>query len=102
MYTFPPPDKRRPVLVLTRQQALAFLTRVTVGPLSTTVRGSPTEVVVDPVGRLRERSAVNLDSVTTVRAERLGPVLATLDESTMHAVEDALAFALGFHRRLRD
>ncbi len=88
-------------MVLTRQAALGFLTNVTVAPLTSTIRSAPSEVVIDPVGRLHQKSAINLDHLTTVRASRLGPVLATVEAPSMEAVEEAVAFALGFHRRLR-
>ncbi len=47
-YTFHPPDKRRPVLVLTRDAALEVLTGVTIAPITSTIRYSPTEVVLPP------------------------------------------------------
>ena len=47
-YTFRTPDKRRPVLVLTRNSALPVLTGITVAPLTTTIRGIPTEVILTP------------------------------------------------------
>ena len=45
---FPPPDKQRPALVLTRDSALGYLSRVTVAPISSTIRGVPSEVGLDP------------------------------------------------------
>ena len=42
-YKFKEPDKRRPVLVLTRNSAISFLTSVTVAPITTTIRAIPTE-----------------------------------------------------------
>ena len=43
---FPEPDKERPVLVLTRGSAIAYLSRVTVAPITSTIRGVPSEVVL--------------------------------------------------------
>jgi len=47
-YTFHAPDKRRPVLVLTRNSAISYLTSVTVAQITTTIRGIPSEVLLTP------------------------------------------------------
>ena len=47
VYHFAPPDKPRPVVVLTRDSAIPYLTTVTVAPLTATIRGVPSEVVLD-------------------------------------------------------
>jgi len=47
-HTFRAPDKRRPVLILTRNSAITFLTGITVAPITTTIRGVPSEVVLTP------------------------------------------------------
>ena len=65
-FRFPSPDKQRPVLVLTRNSALEFLNRVTVAPITSTIRGSPTEVVLGVEDGMKHPSAVNLDHVITV------------------------------------
>lgn len=103
-YTFQAPDKRRPVLILTRDSALAFLTGVMVAPLTTTVRDIPTETLLTPaedgVGAV---CAVNLDNVQTVQRDRLGPLITVLTPSRMREVEQALLFAVGMddYQRLR-
>ena len=73
----PPDIGRRPVVVLSRDAAIPRLRRALIAPCTTTVRGLPSEVLLepgdDPIGR---RSAVNLDSVEsvslTVLVERIG------------------------------
>jgi mRNA interferase MazF len=95
LFRFPPPDKERPVLVLTRTSALRFLNRLTVAPITSTVRGSPTEVVLGTEDGLRHPCAVNLDQVVTVPKQRLGRCLAVLRPERMRQVCIALAFALG-------
>jgi mRNA interferase MazF len=50
LYTFKPPDKRRPVLVLTRQEVIGLLSTVIVAPITSTIRGAPSEVVVGEEG----------------------------------------------------
>ncbi|WP_420630203.1 type II toxin-antitoxin system PemK/MazF family toxin [Candidatus Leptofilum sp.] len=95
-YTFRSPDKRRPVLILTRNSALGVLTGVTIAPLTSTIRNIPTEVVLTPAedGVLTE-SAVNLDNLQTVHKAKLGGLIAVLSPDRLDAVERALCFALG-------
>ena len=67
-YTFRPPDKRRPVLILTRDNAIDYLGGVTVAPLTTTIRSIPTEVVLTPAeDGVPQASAVNLDNIQTIQ-----------------------------------
>ena len=93
-YRFASPDKKRPILVLTRDTALEFLGEVTVAPITSTVRDIPTEVVIDESDGMERRCAVNLDHVQTVPKARVGRVITTLDASTMRDVARALVFAL--------
>jgi len=94
-YEFAKPDKRRPVLVLTRDSALEFLSDVTIAPITSTVRDIPSEVALGPEDGLPKACAVNLDHVQTVPVGRLGPRIARLDAACMVRVRAALAFALG-------
>lgn len=100
-YTFRPPDKRRPVLVLTRDSALEVLTGVTIAPITSTIRHIPTEVVLTPDedGVLVE-SAVNLDNLQTIPKSNLGGLIAILSLNKMEAVEQAICFALGMDHLL--
>jgi hypothetical protein len=61
-YTFAPPAGRRPVIVLTRSSAIGYLHAVVVAPVSTTVRGIPSEVVVDAPDGVTQRSVISLDN----------------------------------------
>jgi mRNA interferase MazF len=92
---FRPPDKRRPVVVLTREGVLPFLRWVTVAPITTTIRDLPTEVRLGIGNGLKVPSVVNLDQVQTVEKDRLHQWLGQLDTSTMRDVCAALATALG-------
>jgi mRNA interferase MazF len=47
-YTFQPPDKRRPVLILTRDSVIDVLTGITIAPVTSTIRNIPTEVMLTP------------------------------------------------------
>ena len=97
-YRFGRPDKKRPVLVLTRDSALEFLGEVTIAPITTTVREIPSEVVLTPADGLQRECAVNLDHVQTVARARVGGVIAILTADRMIEVRSALLFALGFSR----
>lgn len=92
---FPPPDKQRPVLVLTRDSAIGYLSRVTVAPLTSAIRGVPSEVVLGPDDGLKHPSAVNLHNIVTVDKSRVGRRVAALADERMRAVCGALGFALG-------
>lgn len=95
-YKFSRPDKRRPVLILTRDSAIDYLGELTVAPLTSTVRDIPTEVLLTPADGMPRTCAVNLDHVQTVPKGRIEALIATLSPSRMHEVRGALLFALGF------
>jgi mRNA interferase MazF len=95
LVTFPPPDKSRPVLVLTRNSAIGYLSRVTVAPLTSSVRGVPSEVAVGPDDGLKQPSAVNLHNVLTVQKTRVGRRVARLSDDRMREVCRAVAFVVG-------
>ena len=78
---FSPPDKLRPVLVLTREQAIGHLSSVTVAPITSTIRGVPSEVV--------------LDTEDGVSQQRIGRRVARLEALCMNEVCLALRFSLG-------
>ena len=94
LYRFAPPDKQRPVLVLTRSPALRFLTSVMVAPITSTIRGAPTEVVLGTEDGMKRACAVNLDHVMTVSRARLGTYVTTLSAARLHEVCAALKFAV--------
>ena len=95
-YTFRLPDKRRPVLVLTRDSAISFLSGITVAPITSTVRDIPSEALLTPEeDGVAALCAVNLDSLQTVQKGQLGSLITTLSSWRMAEVEEALCFALG-------
>ena len=95
-YRFSQPDKKRPVVILTRDSALEFLGEVTVAPITTTVRNIPTEVLLPRADGMPRDCAVNLDHVQTVSKNRVGPLIATLSQAKVKELRLALLFALGF------
>ncbi|MGH9200131.1 MAG: type II toxin-antitoxin system PemK/MazF family toxin [Vicinamibacterales bacterium] len=94
-YRFKTPDKRRPVLVLTRPEVIPLLHTVMVAPITSTRRGAPSEVDVGVEEGLKRESAVNLDHVQTVDQARLIGFLGTLSDAKMQRVCRALAVATG-------
>ena len=94
-YTFSAPDKRRPVVVLTRQEVIRLLHTVMVAPITSTIRGAPSEVVVGVAEGLKHKSAANLDHVQTVEQDRLTRRLGKLSPAKMREVCRALAIAAG-------
>jgi mRNA interferase MazF len=95
-YRFSKPDKRRPVVILTRDSALDFLGEVTVAPITSTVRDIPSEVFLSKRDGLPKDCAVNLDHIQTVSKEKIGGLVATLDPERMKELRSAVLFALGF------
>jgi mRNA interferase MazF len=95
LYEFAPPDKKRPVLVLTRSNAISYLSTVTVAPITSTIRGVPSEVALNEEDGMKARCAVNLHNAITVSQHRLGRRVAQLSSSRMSEVCAALRFALG-------
>lgn len=77
-YGFRTSDKQRPVAVLTRQSALAFLGEVTVAPVTSTIRDIPTEVVLSGDDGLPRTRSVNLDHIQTVSRAKVGALVTTL------------------------
>lgn len=94
-YVFRKPDKRRPVVVLSRPEAIAVLHTVMVAPVTSTIRGIPSEVVVGTDEGLKHDSAVNLDHVQTVEQSRLTRHVGALGPEKMRAVCRALGIATG-------
>lgn len=89
------PDKQRPVLVLTRDSAIAHLATVTVAPITSTIRGVPSEVVLDINDGMKGPCAVNLHNAVTVAQDRLGRRIGSLNAGRMHEICAALRFSLG-------
>jgi mRNA interferase MazF len=93
-YRFLPPDKKRPVLILTRDSVLQYLGEVTVAPITTTIRNIPSEVFLSKADGLPQDCAVNCDHLQTVSKARIGPLITSLAPSKMIEVGRAIRFAL--------
>jgi mRNA interferase MazF len=93
-YRFSAPDKRRPVLILTRNSAIGFLNALTIAPITRTIRDIPSEVMLTPADGLLAECAVNLDNIQTIPKANLGPVITLLSPGKMAEVRRAICFAL--------
>ena len=91
----PRPDKRRPVLILSRPDLLDILHTVTVATITSTLRGAPTEVEVGVEEGLKGPSCVNLCNLFTVRQSQLRTFVGTVEPRKMKQVCAALAVACG-------
>lgn len=95
LYTFSPPDKRRPVVILSRQEVIGLLHTVMVAPITSTTRAAPSEVAVGIDEGLKGPSAVNLDHVQTVDKTRLSRYVGSLDREKLDKLCRAFAIATG-------
>ncbi len=93
-YTFTHPDKKRPVLILTRDSILEYLGEITVAPVTSTIRDIPSEVVLTKDDGMPRACAVNCDHIQTVAKGRLGSRITTLSEEKMSDVAKSIGFAL--------
>lgn len=89
-------DKTRPVVVLTREAARATMTKVTVAPITSTIKGLSSEVPVGPDNGLDQDNVVSLDNVVTIPASLLGRTVGFLssDQEALLAKAVVLAYDL--------
>jgi len=93
-YTFKPPDKKRPVLVLTRDSILEYLGEVTVAPITSAIRDIPSEVVLTTNDGMPKDCAVNFDHMQTVSRGKIGALITRLTPAKLEQVRSAVLFAL--------
>lgn len=90
-----PGDKRRPVLVLTRERFIPHLSSVLVAPVTTRVRGIPTELPMGPADGMARSCAANFDNTFTLARHRLQERITTLPPARLPELCDAYRFAAG-------
>lgn len=83
-------DKVRPAVILTREPALAAMTKVSVAPITSTVKGLTSEVPVGPANGLDQDAAISLDNVVTIPKRNVGRTIGFLS----HTQEEELARAV--------
>ena len=93
-YKFRPPDKKRPVLILTRNSILEYLSEVTIAPITSTIRDIPSEVLLTKQDGMPRECAINFDHMQTVSKSRIGSIITTLSSDKTEQVREAIVFAL--------
>jgi mRNA interferase MazF len=95
-YTFRTPDKKRPVLILSRTEVVEQLNEIIVAPITRTIRGLATEVILTSEDGMPVPSALNFDHVSLAQRDRLGAVLCVFPGARWSEVRAALLVACGF------
>ena len=93
-YKFAAPDKKRPILILTRDSVLEYLGEVTIAPITTTVRDIPSEVFLSTADGMPQDCVVNCDHLQTVSKGKIGPMITSLPRTKVLEVGRAIQFAL--------
>ena len=93
-YKFTKPDKKRPVLILTRNSVLQYLGEVTIAPDTTTIRDIPSEVFLSSNEGMPRDCAINCDHLQTVSKGKVGTLISSVSPSKMVQVGKAIGFAL--------
>jgi mRNA interferase MazF len=96
---FPAPIGRRPVVLVSRDEAYAIKSRFTAVTVTSTVRGIPTEVRLGPAQGLRKVGVANTDELVTIPSTMLEARIATLTRAKLDELDAALEFALGLPSR---
>jgi mRNA interferase MazF len=91
-FKFKFPNKERPVLILTRNDAIPKLNVVTVSEITTTIRGNDSEVLLDETDGMFEDCAVNLTNLQTVQKDKIGSYITHLSPLKMAEVFEAIKF----------
>lgn len=93
-YKFGSPDKKRPVLILTRNSVLDYLGEVTIAPITSTIREIPSEVLLSELEGMPRDCAINFDHIQTVSKSKIGALITTISTQKMKQVREAIIFAL--------
>jgi mRNA interferase MazF len=96
-YNFKTPDKKRPVLVLTRDSAITVLNSVTIAPITSTIRSIPTELVLTEEDGLPQTCAANFDNLQTIPKSQIGDRITQLSRRRMQEAATAISFALALN-----
>jgi mRNA interferase MazF len=94
LYQFAKPDNKRPVVVLTRDSSIGYMSTVTVAPVTSTIRGVPSEVALSEEDGMKSPCAVNLHNAVTVSQGHLGKRITQLSSLRMAEICAAVRFSL--------
>jgi mRNA interferase MazF len=93
-YKFNPPDKKRPVVILTRDSIIEYLGEVTIAPITSTIRDIPSEVFLSKSDGMSIDCAVNCDHIQTVSKNKIGSLISRLSSNKLEELKKAVHFAL--------
>ncbi len=93
-YKFKSPDKKRPVVILTRDSISGYLGEVTVAPVTSKTRDIPSEVLLTRDDGMRRNCAINCDHIQTVSKNKIGSAITTLTQDKLKQLSKAIWFAL--------
>ena len=93
-YKFTHPDKKRPVVILTRNSILEYLGEVTIAPITSTMRDIPSEVSLSKGDGMHNDCAINCDHIQTVSRSHIGSLITTLSKEKLGELRMAINFAL--------
>jgi len=83
------------VVLLSRDEAYAVRDLVTIAPVTTRIRGIPTEVSLDAADGLAKKCVANLDTIATIPKRVLSERISKLSPAKIRAMDQAIRFALG-------
>ena len=90
----PRPIGRRPVVLLSREEAYAGRNAVTIAEVTTTIRGIPVEVALGPEDGLPKKCVANLDTIATIRKDLLTERITLLRNERLQQIDAAIKFSL--------
>ena len=93
-YKFIKPDKKRPVLILTRNSVIEYLNEITIAPITSTIRNIPSEVFLSKTDGMPRECAINCDHLQTVSQKKIGSIITSLPPKKLVDVGRAIRFAL--------
>lgn len=93
-YKFKSPDKKRPVVILTRNSILEYLGEVTVAPVTSNIRDIPSEVLLSTEDGMLNDCAINCDHLQTVSKANIGALITTISKEKLSEIRNAIFFAL--------
>lgn len=93
-YKFKAPDKKRQVLILTRNSILEYLGEIAVAPITSTVRDIPSEVFLSKNEGMPRYCSINFDHIQTVSKRKIGSLITRLSSARLKQMREAISFAL--------
>ncbi len=93
-YRFKVPDKKKPVVILTRDSILEYLGEVSVAPITSTIRDIPSEVFLSESDGMPTDCVINFDHIQTVSKNKIGSLLTILSPERLKEVQEAILFSL--------